>query len=171
MTGEIAILVIPSQQILRPKFMRRPNRNFNMPPCQSSKPGYLNFWRLDCSNSRSLGPKWCSSAIPYCGICLSNAPPQDQSSSLPVVCDKASTYSRYAETKIQEGKLCWRWLRVTLCAQFMLRTRNTYYSVSRQSRKLFEWQGIPPFIIRQVFFLPCSLQTQTRDKATDWLIV
>ena len=36
-----------------------------------------------------LGPKWCSNALPYRGICLSNAPPKEQSSSTPVIFNKA----------------------------------------------------------------------------------
>ena len=33
----------------------------------SPHPGHLNFWRirLDRSNSHTLGPKWCSNALPY----------------------------------------------------------------------------------------------------------
>ena len=30
-----------------------------------AKSGHLNFLRLDRSNSRPLGPKWCSNALPY----------------------------------------------------------------------------------------------------------
>ena len=45
--------------------------------------------------------------MPYriVGFFLSNAPPKKQSSLVPVVCDKACIYSRYAETLIQDGKL------------------------------------------------------------------
>ena len=62
---------------------------------------------LGPSNSRSLGRKWCSNALPYRRICLSNAPPKEQSASpaVPVVCNKACVYSRYAETLIPDGKL------------------------------------------------------------------
>ena len=58
-------------------------------------PGNVNFWRLDRSNSRPLGPKWCSNALP----------PKEQSSSVPVVCNKACVHSQYTETSIQDGKL------------------------------------------------------------------
>ena len=49
-------------------------------------------------------PKWCSNALPYLRICLSNAPPKEKPSSVPVVCNEACVYSRYAETLIQDGK-------------------------------------------------------------------
>ena len=50
---------------------------------------------------RPLGPKWCSNDLP----CLPNAPPKEQSSSVPVVCNKAYIYLRCAETLIQDRKL------------------------------------------------------------------
>ena len=34
-------------------------------PPPPANPGHLNFWRLDRSNSRPLGPKCCSNALPY----------------------------------------------------------------------------------------------------------
>ena len=43
---------------------------------------------------------------------------------------------------------------------------------------LYEWQGILQFVSQSglsfdsdFFFFACSLQKQTRDKATDWLLV
>ena len=53
--------------------------------------------------------------MPYSivGFCLTNAPPKEQSSSVPVVCNKACVHSRYTETSIQDGKLFRRWLRGT----------------------------------------------------------
>ena len=36
-----------------------------------------------------LGPKWYSNALPYLRICLPNATPKEQSSSIPVVGNKA----------------------------------------------------------------------------------
>jgi len=50
-------------------------------------------------------PKWCSNALPYRRISLSNAPPKEHSSSVPVVCNKACAYSLYAETLIQDAVL------------------------------------------------------------------
>ena len=43
-------------------------------PPPRANPGHLSFWKLDCSNSRPLGPKWCSNALPYSRICLWNRP-------------------------------------------------------------------------------------------------
>ena len=61
-------------------------------PPPRANPGHLNFWRLDRSNSRPLWPKWCSNALPYRRICLSNAPPKEQSSSAPVIFNKACVH-------------------------------------------------------------------------------
>ena len=44
------------------------------PPPPRANPGHLNFWKLDCSNSRPLGPKWLSNALPYGRFCLWNWP-------------------------------------------------------------------------------------------------
>ena len=38
-------------------------------------------------------------------FCLSNAPSKEQSSSVPVVCNKACVYSWLAEMSVQDGKL------------------------------------------------------------------
>ena len=65
--------------------MRRSTRNFNIPPPPPGKPRAFELRRLDRSNSRPLGPKWCSNAPPYRRICLSNAPPKEQSLSAPVM--------------------------------------------------------------------------------------
>ena len=48
------------------------NPNFFLPPPPRVNPGHWNFQRLDRSNSRLLGPKWCSNALPYRQICLAN---------------------------------------------------------------------------------------------------
>ena len=65
------------------------NSKLQHPPSPPSraKPGHLNFWRLDRSSSRPLGPKWCSNALPYRRICLSY-PTKEQSSSAPDVFNK-----------------------------------------------------------------------------------
>ena len=63
-----------------------------------AKPGHLNFWRFDRSNSSPLGPKWCSNALAYRQVCLSNAPPKEQFSSVPVVCNKACTFAVRGDT-------------------------------------------------------------------------
>ena len=63
--------------------LRQSTRNFNV-PYPWAKFGHLNFWRLDCSNSRPLGPKYCSNALSYRWISLSNPPPEEQASSAPV---------------------------------------------------------------------------------------
>ena len=52
------------------------NSKLQHPPYPRANPGHLKFWRLDRSNSRPLGPKWCSNTLPYRRICLSNALPQ-----------------------------------------------------------------------------------------------
>ena len=71
-----------------PDIMRRSTRNFNIPPPPPwEKPGHLNFSKLDHSNSRPRGPKWCSNALPYCQIFLSY-PTKEQLSSAPAICNK-----------------------------------------------------------------------------------
>ena len=49
-----------------------------------------------------LGPKWYSNAPPHRPICLPNAPPKEQSSSIPVVCKKAC--NKVCKILIQDGK-------------------------------------------------------------------
>ena len=83
-------------------------------------------------------------SYPIVGFCLSNTSLTEQSSSVPVVCNKACLYSRYAETLIHFR----RWLRGTWYA---LRTRNTYLLVSQLRRMFFEWQGILQFISQRGF--------------------
>ena len=80
------------------------------PSPPGANPGHLNLWRLDRSNSRPIGPKWCSNALPYRRICLSNAPAKEQSPSVPLVCNKDCAYSRYAETLINNYSPRWRWI-------------------------------------------------------------
>ena len=45
--------------------------------------------KIGAANSLPLVPKWCSYALPHRRIFLSNAPPNEQSSSAPVGIDKA----------------------------------------------------------------------------------
>lgn len=72
------------KNIFYKRLLRQSTRNFNIP---SPSPGHSNLWRLDGSNSRPLGPKYCSNALSYRRICLSNTPSKEQSSSAPVVFD------------------------------------------------------------------------------------
>ena len=81
--------------------MRRSNRNFNIPA--PGKPRAFELLKIGSFKFPPPGPKWCSKSLPHRRICLSNAPPKEQSSSVPVVCHKACAYSRYAETLIQDG--------------------------------------------------------------------
>ena len=78
------------------KIMHRSNRNFNI-HTSWARLAHLNCSRLDRSNSRPLGPKWCSNALPYRRICLSNAPPKEQSLSAPIVFNIVCVHLRYAE--------------------------------------------------------------------------
>ena len=49
------------------------NSKLQLPPPPRVKPGHLNFWRLDRSNSRFLGPKECSNGLCNRRIYLSGA--------------------------------------------------------------------------------------------------
>ena len=71
-------------------------------------------------------------------------PPEEQSSSVLDLCNKACVYSRYADME----NYFRRWLRGTLYA---LRTRNKYKLVSQLRRMLFEWQGNLQFISQSGF--------------------
>ena len=119
--------------------------------------GHLNFSRLDRSNSRPLGPKWCSNVLPCRRILSVKCPPKEQSSSVPVVCNKACVHSRYKETSVQDGKLFWR-LATRYTVRF--RTRNTHSLVNQLRRIFLESQGTQQFISQSgfsfgsVFFLP-----------------
>ena len=101
--------------------MRRSNRNINNPtPLPSGKTQAFELLKIERFKSRPLEPKWGSNTQPYRRICLSNAPPKEQSSSPPVVFNKACVHLRYAERHQFKIESC---LRGTLYA---LRTRNIY---------------------------------------------
>ena len=77
--------------------MRWSNRNFNSPPPLGKA------WIIQIP--APSGQNGVQMPYPIVRFCLSNAPPKEQSSSVPVVCNKACVYSRYAETSIQDVKL------------------------------------------------------------------
>ena len=67
--------------------MSRSTRNFNIPPSTPrGKPRAFELLKIGLFNfPPALGPKWCSNALLYGQICLSNAPPKEQSLSAPVM--------------------------------------------------------------------------------------
>ena len=81
--------------------MRRSNRNFNIPT--PGKPRA--FKLLIVQNPAPSGQNGVQMPYPIAGFCETNAPPKEQSSSVPVVCNKTCVHSRYTETWIQDGKL------------------------------------------------------------------
>ena len=68
------------------RVMRRSTRNFNIPPPPPpGKPRAFELLKIGSFKFPPLGPKWCSNALPYRRICLSNAPPKERSLSAPVM--------------------------------------------------------------------------------------
>ena len=86
--------------------MRRLSRNFNIPPLLG-KPWAFELLKIGSFKFPPPPSAQNGFQMPYpiVGFCLSNVPPKEQSSSVPVVCNKACVYSRYTETSIQDGKL------------------------------------------------------------------
>ena len=65
------------------------NSKLQHPPPPPGKPRAFELLKIGSFKFPPLGPKWCSNALPYCQICLSNAPPKEQWSSAPVIFNKA----------------------------------------------------------------------------------
>ena len=88
---------------------------------------------------------------PIVGLCLTNVPPKEQSSSVPVVCNKACVHSRYTETSIQGGKL-FETLATRCTVRF--RTSNTYLLVNQNVVRVAGYSAVysKRFFIRQCFF-------------------
>ena len=134
--------------------MRRPNRNFNIPPPPGESPGIWTFEDWIVQIPAPSGQKF---QMPYPIVGLVSQMPLLKNNRRPFLSSVIKlVYIR--GTRRQKFKMesyFGRWLRGT---RYPLRTRNTYWLVSRLRRMLFEWQDIlqlisqSGFFIRQCFF-------------------
>ena len=85
--------------------MRRSNSTSPPPTPRVETPGIRTFKDWIVQVPSPSGQNGVQMPYPIVGFCLSNAPPKEQSYSVPVVCNKACAYSQYAETSMQDEKL------------------------------------------------------------------
>ena len=148
-----------------PWLMRRSNRNFNVP---RAKPGHLNFWRLDRSNFRPLGRKWCSNFLPYRRrdfVCQMSLLKNNRRRFLTSVIKLVYIRGRQ-RCQFKMESYFRRCLRGT---RYALRTRNSYQLVSHLRRMLFEWHCILQFISQRGFSFDSAFFSLSLFTAILWL--
>ena len=125
-----------NQNYLHFSFIRRSNRNFKTAPSPPGPtPGIRTFKDWIVQIPAPLGPKWCSNPSRICpsNALLKNNRRRFLSSVIKLVHIHGTRRHQF------KMEIYFRhWLRVT---RYALRTRNTYYLVSRLHRMWCEWQG------------------------------